>query len=123
MVNASLRACYELPRVDQSSRSREKILTPRLSMNKNTKSYWFPAKRYGWGWGLPATWQGWGVFIIYIAVISILPFLINPNENLLLFLAAMIGCTGILIGVCYMKGEPPKWRWGNAKNTEQSAPE
>jgi hypothetical protein len=23
--------------------------------------YWFPAKRYGWGWGLPVTWQGWAV--------------------------------------------------------------
>ena len=24
--------------------------------------YWFPAKRYGYGWGLPHTWQGWIVF-------------------------------------------------------------
>ncbi len=23
--------------------------------------YWFPAKTYGWGWGLPVTWQGWVV--------------------------------------------------------------
>jgi hypothetical protein len=21
--------------------------------------YWFPAKRYGWGWGLPPRWR-WG---------------------------------------------------------------
>ena len=27
-------------------------------MNEPEK-YWFPAKRYGWGWGLPSTWQGW----------------------------------------------------------------
>jgi hypothetical protein len=20
--------------------------------------FWFPAKRYGWGWGLPVKWQG-----------------------------------------------------------------
>ena len=26
--------------------------------------YCFPVKRYGWGWGLPRTWQGWGVVII-----------------------------------------------------------
>jgi hypothetical protein len=24
----------------------------------NDKTYWFPAKRYGWGWGLPTVWQG-----------------------------------------------------------------
>ncbi len=23
------------------------------------KKYWFPAKRYGWGWGIPNVWQGW----------------------------------------------------------------
>ena len=23
------------------------------------RKYWFPAKRYGWGWGMPNTWQGW----------------------------------------------------------------
>jgi len=22
------------------------------------RDYWFPAKRYGWGWGIPNRWQG-----------------------------------------------------------------
>ncbi|WP_269146578.1 hypothetical protein [Xanthomonas oryzae] len=26
------------------------------------KDYWFPAKTYGWGWGLPTVWQGWLVY-------------------------------------------------------------
>jgi hypothetical protein len=30
--------------------------------------YWFPAKRYGWGWGLPVTWQGWLVAFIALTV-------------------------------------------------------
>lgn len=30
-------------------------------MASNGKKIWFPAKRYGWGWGLPVTWQGWVV--------------------------------------------------------------
>ena len=29
-------------------------------MQRNDK-YWFPAKRYGWGWGPPNNWQGWVV--------------------------------------------------------------
>jgi hypothetical protein len=26
--------------------------------------YWFPAKTYGWGWGLPSTWEGWLVLVV-----------------------------------------------------------
>jgi hypothetical protein len=26
------------------------------------RKIWFPAKRYGWGWGLPCCWQGWVFF-------------------------------------------------------------
>jgi hypothetical protein len=29
------------------------------------------------------------------------------------FVAAMIG---IILAVCYAKGEPPRWRWGSDKN-------
>jgi hypothetical protein len=31
----------------------------------DTKNYWFRAQRYGWGWGLPLTWQGWIIVIAY----------------------------------------------------------
>ncbi len=27
-------------------------------------AFWFPVKRYGWGWGLPVRWQGWVVFAL-----------------------------------------------------------
>jgi large subunit ribosomal protein L4 len=27
--------------------------------------YWFPVKRYGWGWGLPTAWQGWAVLAVF----------------------------------------------------------
>jgi hypothetical protein len=33
--------------------------------------YWFPAKRYGWGWGLPTAWQGWLVFVGYILLLVV----------------------------------------------------
>jgi len=61
------------------------------------------------------------VLVTFIAVVSILPFVIDPNENLLLFLAAIIGSSGILIAVCYAKGEPPKWRWGNSGDDNNDA--
>ena len=36
-------------------------------MTANEK-FWFPAKRYGWGWGLPSSWQGREVFVTYFVV-------------------------------------------------------
>ena len=31
--------------------------------------FWFPVKRYGWGWGLPVRWQGWAVFVLYATLL------------------------------------------------------
>lgn len=35
---------------------------------KTPSTYWFPAKRYGWGWGFPVTWQGWAVLAAFVAL-------------------------------------------------------
>jgi len=37
-------------------------------MKKENKDTWFPAMKYGVGWGLPITWQGWAVFSSYIVL-------------------------------------------------------
>ena len=78
-----------------------------------TPRYWFPAKRYGWGWGLPQTWEGWVVFAIWApafvwGILEIRPR-IHPIQNAIfvLFMA------GLLVLICYWKGEPPRWRWGD----------
>ena len=33
--------------------------------------YWFRAKRYGWGWGMPSTWQVWVVLLAFIALLLV----------------------------------------------------
>jgi hypothetical protein len=33
------------------------------------QKYWFRAKRYGWGWGLPITWQSWAVLGLWFAAL------------------------------------------------------
>ena len=38
---------------------------PEMKLDAQPK-YWFPAKRYGWGWGLPGTWQGWLVVAAFV---------------------------------------------------------
>jgi len=74
--------------------------------------YWFPAKRYGWGWGPPATWQGWVVLVVFVALIVTGPFLFPPQAELAAYLAYVGVLTVAMIGICWLKGEPPRWRRG-----------
>lgn len=76
------------------------------------RTYWFPAKRYGWGWGPPVVWQGWLVLGTYVllAAAGVARFqLPSALTGYLLYLGVI---TAAFIGACYWKGEPPKWRWG-----------
>ena len=73
---------------------------------------WFPAKRYGWGWGLPSAWQGWVVLISYFAlVLGGIPF-IQVTKGNVLYVAYVSVLTVALIAVCWLTGGPPRWRWG-----------
>jgi len=75
------------------------------------KPYWFPAKRYGWGWGPPATWQGWVVLVVWLGIIiSASPWI--ALKSTMLFFVFIILMSAVLISICYLKGEPPRWRWG-----------
>lgn len=74
-------------------------------------TYWFPAKRYGWGWGLPATWQGWVVFGVFAVLLTAVPVVVVQLQNRLVFVLYTLALTAALVGICYWKGEPPRWRW------------
>jgi hypothetical protein len=78
----------------------------------NDQRYWFRAKRYGWGWGLPCAWQGWVVFSLWFA-----GFVIGTRFLLPRYLPAHLAFTVVMVGVlllvCYKKEEPPAWRWGD----------
>ena len=76
------------------------------------EKYWFPAKRYGWGWGLPITWQGWAVLIIFASLLLAGAFLFPPKRDVVAFLVYTGVITAAFCAVCYAKGEPPSWRWG-----------
>ena len=86
------------------------------------KDYWFKAKRYGWGWGLPITWQGWVSFGTFTAVwLWALYALIPadgsdmPTKNLVGFIVIMLLDIVGLMYVSFKHGEPPRFRWGKKK--------
>ncbi len=57
--------------------------------------FWFPAKSYGWGWGLPVKWQGWLVLLAYFALTfwGIRHFKAQRDvQSLLIYLAAQLKC-------------------------------
>lgn len=74
--------------------------------------YWFHAKRYGWGWSLPARREGWAVLIAFLVlqIGGTLAFL-NAGESLWLPFW-IVGLSLSLVAICWWKGEPPRWRWG-----------
>jgi len=78
-----------------------------------TSDYWFPAKRYGWGWGVPCSWQGWIVFIVYVLSAGVVTFLFPPEVHPLFFSFSVIVLSALLVLICWWKGEPPRWRWGD----------
>lgn len=43
--------------------------------------YWFPAKTYGWGWGMPITWQGWLVFLAALGLFACGAFLFRRRNR------------------------------------------
>jgi hypothetical protein len=69
-------------------------------MEREVETFWFPAKRYGWGWGPPVRWQGWAVLVVYALLLTA-------------FLLSSVVLTVLLLIVCWLKGERPRWRWGD----------
>ena len=78
---------------------------------------WFRAKTYGWGW-YPATWQGWAVLAFYVLGMVLSFYRIDSaspstSDTLIDFVPRFVLATLVLLGVCWLSGEKPRWRWGN----------
>jgi hypothetical protein len=86
-------------------------------MKEDKNNIWFPAKKYGVGWGLPVTWQGWLVLLLY-AVLLILGVNLLTSAFIAIpfFIAYFFSLTGLLVFICWKKGEQSGFRWG--KNNE-----
>ena len=80
---------------------------------QDDKRYWLPAKRYGWGWELPTTLQGWLVLALFALLLLGGAVLLLPSHGPSMFVAYSAILSALLVGVCWVKGEPPSWHWGS----------
>lgn len=85
-------------------------------METQNKKIWFKRKEYGWGW-TPSSWEGWLVLVVYALVIvrevvSIEKVAESEVPPPIRLIVPVVVSTLILIGVCYWKGEKPRWQWG-----------
>ncbi|MGA2749045.1 MAG: hypothetical protein ABSG59_09740 [Verrucomicrobiota bacterium] len=79
-------------------------------MQPNQQKYWFPAKRYGWGWGLPCAWQGWVVMVVWLGLGVGGAILFGPHLEI--YIPYVLILAGALFAILWIKGERPHWRWG-----------
>jgi hypothetical protein len=80
------------------------------TMPTNQNKIWFRAKTYGWG--LPCSWQGWVVMVGFLTLVCGGAFLIESEISLGVWITSVVILTAILIIICFLKGEKPRWRWG-----------
>lgn len=76
-----------------------------------SKDYWFSARTYGWGWGLPLRWQGWVAYGVAAVLLAAMFFVFPPTSRPMPFIVGTWVVALLLVAVCWLKGEPPRWRW------------
>ncbi|CAN7635737.1 hypothetical protein [Caulobacter sp. LjRoot300] len=73
---------------------------------------WFRVKRYGFGAGLPCSWEGWALLAGFLVVI-VTSGVVFMDRNPLLHFGVFLAATAIVVVVSWRKSDGPwKWRWG-----------
>ena len=84
-------------------------------MDKKKTAIWFPAKRYGVGWGFPVTWQGWAVLLSYLFLVALGVIFLHVSRwpfAIVFFFIYIFALSMLLILICFKKGEAVGFRWG-----------
>jgi len=81
-------------------------------MNEVHKDFWFPVKRYGWGWGSPVKWQGWFIIALFVGSVVVAGMYFPPRRNPSMFAVSAGVSTIVFVAIVVFKGEKPlAWRW------------
>ena len=69
---------------------------------------WFTAKRYGFGAGLPISWQGWLVLGVYIAIVVAASVLLDGRR---LAQGAIVVPATVALVIILARTTRGGWRW------------
>lgn len=73
---------------------------------------WFRVKRYGFGAGLPCSWEGWALLAGFLVVLAASGVAFAGRDPML-HLGVVLAATAIVGVVSWRKSDGPwKWRWG-----------
>jgi hypothetical protein len=73
---------------------------------------WFAPKRFGYGTGLPITWQGWAITLCFVAVVIAVAVLFRDQPARLI--AALTPITIAFLVICARTTRGGwRWRWGD----------
>ena len=73
---------------------------------------WFASKRYGYGSGLPISWQGWAVLVAFVAIVATVGLALEGRPGLQA--AVIFPLIGILLLIAAKTTRGGwRWRWGN----------
>jgi len=72
---------------------------------------WFAPKRFGYGAGLPISWQGWTLLLGYLGLIAIACFLIPYTIIGYIAVVALLTAPFVTVVARTTRGGW-RWRWG-----------
>jgi hypothetical protein len=78
----------------------------------NDDPEWFAPKRYGYGAGMPISWQGWAVTLVYVAIVGVIAARFRENFLQFFVLVIPVTTTFIVIAARTTRGGW-RWRWGD----------
>ena len=71
---------------------------------------WFAPKRYGYGAGLPISWQGWALTIAFLVMVIGVGATLDRQGHRMAGIAVIIPITVLFIAIC-SRTTRGGWRW------------
>ena len=73
---------------------------------------WFAPKKLGYGAGLPITWQGWAITILYSVTMIVTASTLIPRGHLMIAIGVIVPLTLAFMVICAQHTRGGwKWRW------------
>ena len=82
-------------------------------MKDKDEKAWFEPMRYGYGAGLPITWQGWLASIVFLLTIILSSWFILIPDPLFWLGIQIAACTTFILLLSRTTRGGWRWRWGD----------